>query len=166
MTTSRKEALQVLATLRAAYPDAKIERETVELYVRLVADCDPAALRRAAAKHIATERWFPRVADLRAGVAADSVGNLPDPELAWERVLREVRRVGYARAPRFDVPAIADAVAAVGWESICMSTMIASERARFIDAYRAARGRAVREAQIGALAAAADAPMLPAPERK
>jgi hypothetical protein len=56
---------------------------------------------------------------------------VPGVDQAWREVLGEVSRVGMSGAPIWSHPAIADAVAGLGWRSICMSEAIDTLRAHF-----------------------------------
>ena len=160
---ARRNTLQILATLRAAYPRQQLEPSTLELYAQLLDDLDPEALQRAAERHTLRSPWWPAIAELRAEVAAEATAELPDPALAWAEVLREVRRVGQYHAPTFKLEALADAVRAVGWESICRSERIGVDRARFVEAYQAARARCVQSAQLGGRAQVGDGDCVPMP---
>ena len=58
---------------------------------------------------------------------------------AWGDVLRAIGRQGAYRVPGVDFlwrdPIVARCVSALSWPELCGSEMVASERARFIEAY-------------------------------
>lgn len=56
---------------------------------------------------------------------------------AWGKVLKEIRRVGYAGNPEFNDELIELAVKSVGWDVICKSNNIGVERAHFLKVYEA-----------------------------
>lgn len=123
-----QQVLAVLETLSHAYRERRLEKDTVELYMRLLSDIPIYYLQRAAEEHINTCSFFPRIAELRrlaakiAGVSEP--GNLPEYPIdylaieasqlewdfyhegildleTWERlIMRFVRTGRYFRAER------------------------------------------------------------------
>lgn len=139
---NRAEASQLVAVLLAAYP-AQAERipsleTTAEVYEQFLSDLDYAEADRAVRALIAESKWLPTVAEIRDRVAEEAVG-ANAPELAWEEVLRQVRRVGSYGTPTFSDPCTERAVASLGWRAICDSRSDDwTRRAQFIRAYQAA----------------------------
>lgn len=144
------EAMALVALLKAAYPRQPLEATTLKLYAEHLSEFDAPVGRVAVERVIATSRFFPTIAELREQIAAMQCDEKPEPEMAWAEVLDELRRVGHSRAPRFSCDEIHDAVRAIGgWMYLCLQPTNHADRARFVDAYRAARSRSVREAQLG-----------------
>ncbi len=142
---THEEAGQVVAILRAHYPQWKATAETAKIWAECFLDLDyelvNAALRRLL---LSSPREFPPpVAMIRAEAAklvdpAISVS----PEEAWAEVLRQVRRVGYCGAPLWSHPALAQAVEAMGWREICTSEEgDTGTRAHFFRVYAAHQNR-------------------------
>lgn len=142
-----EEALQLVAMLEAAYPAAKITDETAMLYAHFLADLDPDVAKAAVARVISTSTFWPSIAELRKA-AAELQDRLPEPEEAWEEVLREANRCGDWDTPRFSHPLIERAVRAVGFRAIQYSEALGVERAHFLRVYEALRTRAMQERQL------------------
>jgi hypothetical protein len=65
-------------------------------------------------------------------------------EEAWQKVLQAISSVGIYGEPKFEDPAIANAVKAIGWKDICNTPNreMGVTRAHFYRAYQACRKRA------------------------
>lgn len=109
----------------------------LDIWKQLLADIPPEILKAAALQHIATSKWFPSIAELRA-LAREIIypSRLCGVE-AWGLVKREIHRVGIYGKPKFDDEFIAVAVKTLGWDSLCMGDHEPSNRARFIACYDA-----------------------------
>ncbi len=86
-----REAANLVAQLKAAYPNANIGGDTIKVYAAALADLDREAAQAAVAKVIATARFFPTIAEIRETVAEAACG-LPDAEVAWLEVMDALRR--------------------------------------------------------------------------
>lgn len=112
------EVLELVALLQAAYRE-QISTAERNLWADLFADVEAGAAFGAAHARIRSgDPFMPKVGEILAAVRV--ANRLSGPE-AWERVLDQVRAVGYLGEPRFDEPAIARAVALMGWQRICNS---------------------------------------------
>lgn len=69
----QSELAATIAILRAAYPAATLLNETSTVYETMLADLGAAEVQRAVYEHIATNNWFPSVAELRKRVAKHRV---------------------------------------------------------------------------------------------
>lgn len=89
-----------------------------EMFCGAVEDLPFTAVRDAAAAHVRTSTFFPKPADLRRFVEGDVEDQAA---LAWQYVLREVRRVGYLGTPEW--PSEVAQRAAEGlfgsWRALC-----------------------------------------------
>jgi hypothetical protein len=89
------------------------------IYFQALEDLPIDALRVAVLAHVRTGKFFPRPAELRER----ALGNVEDQaEVAWQHVLREVRRVGWTGTPAW--PDSATQHAALGlfggtWRTLC-----------------------------------------------
>jgi hypothetical protein len=119
----------------------EIDVGRLRAYDLMLAHFPGEVLAAAAQLHVSRNDFFPKPAQLmRAaveimGTAGGGSGEL-DPYAAWEALQAEIRRVGYLGAPRFDQPALAEAVNRLGWRQLCLSDNQVSERARFLDCYQ------------------------------
>lgn len=129
------DVIQVLALLQEYYPQAELTEARAAVYVDLLQDIPGPALKQATRAHMATQKWFPTVAELRQPAldlleAADPV---IDAEAAWGLVVMSFRGRGQP-----DTRLIQEAVQAIGgWRMLGNSDdgdMIA-HRSHFIRAY-------------------------------
>jgi hypothetical protein len=70
---------------------------------------------------------------------------------AWGEVTRKIGSVGYMREPEFEDPLTYRAVEAIGgWRRLCHSqeSMMASNRARFIEAFEKLRAQEREDARM------------------
>lgn len=59
------DILTVLTRLAQAYPDKRLQEDTLEIYRQELADIPTPILAQAASQHIRLSSWFPRVSELR-----------------------------------------------------------------------------------------------------
>lgn len=142
---------EVVAILESAYPRERLTPQQVKLYALLLRPYDQEAVTQAALAHIKRSPYFPRISDLVSTLDQDG---LPDVDEAWGEVLRQIRAVGYYGQPQWTHPAIAETVAALGWQELCMSDNAVADRAHFGQFYGKARTRA-QNAQAAAATAQA-----------
>jgi len=99
--------------------ETPVSHERAELFLRAVEDLPFEAVKTAANTHARTAKFFPKPAELRELV----LGNVEDKaEVAWQHVLREIKRVGWTGTPSW--PDDATARAALGlfggsWVTLC-----------------------------------------------
>ena len=159
---TRAEAAEILGLLVAAFPAARpigrdAEDARATLWEAMLADLDAAATRGAAMRLIATAKFFPTIAEVRESVLAVTVGETRPGGDAWGDVLRSVGRFGAYRSPTFADPIVAEAVAALGWQEICLSENQVADRARFVDLYDRLAATRRKDAAVGALPGARSA---------
>lgn len=131
------ESGKILAYLKAAFPHAQLSEATCRVYSELLADLDY-KLAQLASRRIAAEpgrKFFPTLGELRAQMLDLAEGRARVGAEAYGDVNAAVRRFGYYSAPRFSDPLVAQAVATLGWETICLSTNEESLRMRFVALY-------------------------------
>jgi hypothetical protein len=108
---------QVMLGLGEAYHE-EISDGRMEIYFAALSDLALDDIRRAASVHVRTQKFYPRVSELREAIG----GSVDDrADLAWMELLKLVRRVGY-----YGEPALPDEVsrrAATelygGWRALC-----------------------------------------------
>lgn len=141
------EALKIMAVLTAAYPQAEIQEETIQIYTKFLLDLPFEAGQAGALELIAKSKWFPSVAELRQmAVEMLSENDIPTPGEAWGEVVRQLHSVGYYGRPSFSHPAIVKAVKAMGWYELCVSENMVADRAHFMRIYEGYREREMKEA--------------------
>lgn len=138
------EAMRLVALLVDVLPPQRMSAESIDMYALFLSDFELEAGTAAVVDWIATERKFPPIADLRDRYYAMTGALGPDVDQAWREVERQVGAVGTNGSPKFSHEAIADAVASIGWRTICQSTQVSIERAHFIRFYESVRRRHVR----------------------
>lgn len=164
-----KEAMKVWMVLVVAYPThgrevgEAVMQQTAKLYARLLADLPVPLLMAAAEQHIASSKWFPTVAELRAQVASIQRAALPERGglEAWGIVQETFTDGGYyqyddghATTPEFDDPLITATLKALGgyWHLYGLIRdphgNPAADRARFVECYETLRRRQNEEALL------------------
>jgi hypothetical protein len=122
-----------------------------EIYFAALEDRDIADVKAAVFAHIRAGKFFPRPAELRERIS----GNVEDQaEMAWQSLLREVRRVGYIGRPVLDAATSHAALGLFGgsWRTLCehlpaQGPELLGYRKQFVASY----GATARLAAAGAL---------------
>jgi hypothetical protein len=138
------EVLDVLDMLAEAYPHFNLTTGTVKVYVRLLDDMDPRALKLGAVQCAREGTFFPSVSELvkaTMDILLDE-GSIPTGAEAWGRVGKRLAwpqtmlRNGHRLTQKPEEPLIERTVEAVGgWSYLRRSENPVSDRARFIDTY-------------------------------
>ena len=159
------DAHKLVTMLVTAFPNimAKLDPEqradTRRLYRAMLMDLDVELAGSALRGLIATCKFMPTVAEIRAAAMQVKHGHTRPGGDAWGDVVRAMKRYGYTRTPgvdfQFDDPIAARCVDALGWQELCGSENAVADRARFIELYDQHAGHARTDAQI--------APGLPEP---
>lgn len=158
--------VNALVELRASFPGANANTETLNLYAKKLADLDVVTLVEAIDRLINTAQpkyhgYFPSIAEIREMVVA---GGPTDgaAELAWAEVLKEVQRVGWNNKgyfangvhhdppkPQFSSPVTKAAVESVTWRNICLSEKPEKTREEFLWTWKNLASRMLKQAQNG-----------------
>lgn len=107
-------------------PGSDAERMRATVWHDELADLPAQAIRDALHEpDLARREWFPPLGLIRerallATARAAGVPLPPDTDVAWLEVGRQIRAVGHRGSPEWSHPAVAEAVAAVGWRVLCM----------------------------------------------
>jgi len=107
----------------------------LKLYARLLADIEPNLLQAAVLQHLATNKWFPKISELREMALKLLTQGELSPEEAWGEVKQAMRHFGYYRLPEFTQPMIARAIQIMGWRELCTSDNEVADRAHFFRIY-------------------------------
>jgi len=67
--SDQREIAATLKTLIDAYPDHRIEKRTLQVYLERLADIPAYLLAAAAQAHIESSTWFPKISELRQAAA-------------------------------------------------------------------------------------------------
>lgn len=145
------ETLTLVRSLVAAFPRQDVSPETMKIYCEMLADLDHSRAQEAINRIIASGKFFPTIAEIRAA-AVEGQTLMPDIEQAWGEVKRAISSQGRYRNPEWSHSAITSAVDAIGWQTLCDSENIGIERAHFIKLYQAHAETEKRTAQLGKFA--------------
>lgn len=131
--------LKIGEVLRTAYPKANImpNQAAMQVWYEMLKDLDTRNVQAAVRAYIATKRYPPTVADIRA-MATPPKADWSD---AWGEVMEAVKRYGYSRpmeALKSMKPETRRIVERFGWQEICQSDNIGVLRGQFKAAYEAA----------------------------
>lgn len=157
---TEEQATRILAYLQAAYPRDRIPDQTVSVYVDALRTLESNQVLRAAQAHVATEKFFPSIAELIRPVAEAQVG-MCRAEEAWIDVTRAISRWGRYTPWTFENPLIGRAVDAIGRDEICNSENLAVERAHFMRIYASYRDTELTAAKVAPVSGRTYRPLLP-----
>ena len=141
------EAASLMAILAAAFPSAKISKETVSVYVSNLEDITYEDGRRAVDNLIRLNDFFPSIAALRREVLNSSGLLCPPREAAWLEVEVGLRRHGRLARVEWSHDSIETAVKTMGWTNMCLSENIDVVRGQFFKVYDSISQRSDRETQ-------------------
>lgn len=150
-----EEEFSILAKIiRTSYKREKVldEPETLEIWFRLLSDIPYKTAETFLEKWLATEKWSPSIADIRAGCAEIVNGKPSDWGEGWADVMQAIRRYGYMHPKKAKESMSATAWQAVGyiggWEYICASENMEMDRANFRKCYESISKREIEKHQL------------------
>lgn len=149
---------QILADLGRAFPRQTIDGETFRVYLRELEDVPAGALDEAVRSLIRTSEFFPSVRAIRETVAERTL-QIPLEAAALEQVHRRIAWARDDEADRDGVPPdlhplVRDALGHVGgFSAFKTADEPGVVRGQFLRLFREVRAAAVRDAQLGDLAA-------------
>ena len=133
------ESAYILEELRAAYPNAKISKDTFVVYEKNLRPYHFVAVVTVIRCLIRTSKFFPTVAEILEQLA-EMMLQLPSTAGAWSEVITEVKRVGHTTKPEFSHRLIDDTIKRMGgWYRQCSSQNHVAERARFCELFETLR---------------------------
>lgn len=128
------ETAEMLAYLSAAYPNAKVSKQTAQVYHSVLVGFGQSHVMMACREIVRQSAWFPSASEILRTIARQNgVLSVPAAE-AWENVLREVRRVGHAGHPALDATTTR-VVDSIGWREVCLSGNQSVLRSNFLRMY-------------------------------
>jgi hypothetical protein len=90
---TREEALAIATMMIEAYP-REVKPETLKAYALHLADLDRGAAGRAVKALVATSKWLPTIAEVRACVARASLPAAPSVGEAWAEAMGLMASIG------------------------------------------------------------------------
>lgn len=137
------EFAEILTVLACLYPRFTLTKETIKAYHAILQDIDMQLLKAATLQIGATSKWFPAASEIREAAfeLVENESGIPTPGEAWAEA---VRQVNIYAPPEYSHPLIGQAVDAIGGNRVLGMTqedMLASARARFLEAYKQLRAR-------------------------
>jgi hypothetical protein len=149
----KNETARLLSVLQAAWPNyaAPNPDATVAAYQLGLDDVPYEAAMAAAREWIKTGRFFPTASELRTIIAEKCLG-MPSPEDAWAEVMDGAKHGIYGGQPGWSCRAIGEAVAAIGWRTICLTDVTRTDLMRgFTEVYGVYRDRSMKGADLARL---------------
>lgn len=131
--------------------DAAAIAATAKGWAWILDDLDASTVLAALKRRLATSKWLPTPAEIRAIVDEERHGRRRPGGDAWGDVLAEVSRTGRYRVPQFADPIVARAAVALKWVELCDSENTTADRARFIDLYDALATSAAEDRSVATL---------------
>jgi len=142
---TREEIIKMLAVLKANYSGAlrDITRQEAEgkinLWITMFADTDKETMNLAIQKIIATNKYFPTVAEVREALDEINTGYVIDGGEAWGEVLAAIRNYGQYRGTEA-LESMSEVtrtiVQRMGWQDLCQSEDTEIDRAHFLKIYQ------------------------------
>jgi len=162
---TREEIGKIIAVLMAAYPSHPVPNPDmlVTVWEMTMGDMPYRHVQAAVAHYLqqggdSSYRGWPDISTIRR-IISDAVLQLPDAAEAWRLVLERMHAT-YPGHPAsdWDIPtALRRSVEAIGGiHALRMSENLGADQRRFVEVYRQYAERAIREADLPALAAAMD----------
>lgn len=147
-----KRFATIMAPLVATYDRFDQSKAKMQVFYKILGDLPEGVLEAAVLDHLSESKWPPTPADLRKrafGLADEGV----DAYDAWNAALKAVRSPyggSYNPMPQFRDPLVPRTIERIGgWVSFCAGDGdFTSNRARFIEAYRALRDREQRQVRM------------------
>lgn len=132
----REEFKTFAKAMKTFYPREQLlpSLESMEMWYRELADIPYPVAEAALRKYVATNKFSPKIADIREMAATVENGDKPLWSDGWEQVLRAVRKYGSYRpveAMESMDEITREAVRRLGYKELCMSENIMAERAQF-----------------------------------
>lgn len=114
---TKKEWAALAVKLSSYYPNSfKMDNtQQVRDWFEALADLPSEHVYAGIMHMVRTQAAFPSIADIREHAAPPSM----PWSLAWAEVMKAVGEVGRSGSPTWSSPAVAWAVAAIGWQEIC-----------------------------------------------
>ena len=139
----QKEIIKILCGFRPAFPNSKVDSDTMLIYAYALLDMDTGVLYAAMTKILHTCKFFPSVAEIRATAEEmlqfSNKSSIPTAGEAWEEVQRVIRTISpYSSKPwTFSCPEVEQAARQFGLMELCrlQENEVNTARAQFMRIY-------------------------------
>ena len=158
---TRNEIGRQLGLMALAYKRDDVGEPLVRLFEMMLNDYTDEQVRAACEGHMRTSKFFPAPSEIIERIA-DSVCDLPTPEVAWSEVLGAIHAKGSYETPEWKCEPIATAVARMGWSQLCAtpSDTIGVTAAQFRGIYAGLRAMAMKRVTQPGIAGPSQPPSL------
>ncbi len=150
---TKRECAQLIMALKTYYPRENLipNDQAAQLWFYQLQDLDYKTTEAALNAWVATQKWSPSIAELRAEATKISKGEALDWSEAWEQVRQAVRYFGFydsegALASLDELTR--EAAKRIGWQQICHSETPDVIRANFRIIYEALAKRKEKNTQL------------------
>ena len=159
-----KEVYEILMVAAAAYPRYELKKETAKVYAKMLSDIPADTLRAAVLECIVSSPWFPSIYELRNAMVElhKRTNAIPSAEEAWGELLRfpqygetyqitdeiddQGRTIVNKIIHKFSHPLVEKVARDLGWPRKFWTDLLASDRAKYIQAYQSQLDRASNNA--------------------
>ena len=124
------DTVKLLGVLTATFPN-HLSADGVKAYAHMLSDIPIPALQVAIEECVKSCRFFPSVAEIRERATPADLSAAD----AWEKVIQQIRLLGFYGSPKFDDPVIDRVVFSMDWQAICSSENPGVDRAQFMKMY-------------------------------
>lgn len=137
----RREFAIFADALKTYFPREQLlpNKQAMELWYRELQDIPYQVAEVVLRKWVATEKWSPSIAEIRAMATECVNGKPPDWGEGWQQVQRAILRYGRDRKAEamatFD-PLTRKTVEYLGWRELCNSENAMADRANFRDCFK------------------------------
>jgi hypothetical protein len=149
----KREFAIFASALRTYYPKENIlpNQQAMELWFKQLQDIPYNVAEVTLNKWVATNKWSPSIADIRAGATELTEGGAKEWGDAWQEVLKAISIYGSYREQEAlesldDVTRLC--VKRIGFRNICLSENIQNDRANFRMIYENEQQRQRQDAQL------------------
>ena len=150
---TKKDFSIFASALKTYYPREKLlpNEPAMELWYNQLKDLDYKVAELTLNKWVATEKWSPSIADIRALASEIMLGDTPDWGKGWEQVENAIKTYGsYRQAEALESmdDITRDTVKRLGFYNLCISENQTADRANFRMIYEQIAERKKRDKQI------------------
>lgn len=140
ISMDKKEFAVFASALRTYYSKENLlpNSQAAELWFRQLQDIPFPIAEATLNKWVATNKWSPSIAEIRALAAEIKNGKLPDWGEAWEETCKAIKRFGFYRpkeALESLSPLTRKTVERLGFTNLCLSENPTADRANFRQCY-------------------------------
>ncbi len=128
----RNTLIKGLAVLVRTFPEKIFEPDLLWEFLK---DLDDQSFLESITKIIATKHDVNKATNIIALIRDNAIPEGLTAGEAWREVLRQISKAGSYGSPEFSDALIGQAVACIGWRTLCLSENISIERAHFLKSF-------------------------------